>query len=186
MPFTTHLFNAIWTLLGYALDASFYIKSIMYPTTSEKEVYLVRKLQLGAGTLCEYKVVTPSKDYYLCILPHIVPIEDITFDQQTTQKIFKLSNSIVHCNLCSDLSSAGAESMLDLTNELRKFVLFFGNKSVMMSTFISYVYAIHSANHLKTFNALRVYLNDNDFTELSFPVDDLYKTSFPNFYEMTL
>lgn len=184
MPLSTYLFNAFWTMLAYVLDASFYIKSIMYPITSEKEVYLVRQLDLGSGTLCEYKIVTPSKDYYLCALPHILPIEDITFNQQTTQNLFKLSNSIVHCNLSSNCSSS--ENILDLTNELRKFILLFGNESIMMSTFISYVYAIHSADHLKTFNTLCVYLNDNDFTQLTYSVDDLYKTSFPNFYEMTL
>lgn len=174
MSLTTYFFNTLWTLLRCFLDTSLYIKSIIYRAPSEKEVYLVRSLQLGIGMLYEYKVITPSKDYYLCVLPHIKAIDDISFHKDAQLHLLKLSNSIVHCNL----SSNSSETMIDLTNELRKFVLFFDNNSVMMSTFLSYVYAIH-AESAQTFHKLQVYLNDDDFTECTYSVDELCNISFP-------
>lgn len=174
MSLTTYFFNTLWTLLRHFIDTSLFIKSIIYPCPSEKEVYLVRALELDIGMLYEYKVITPSKDYYLCVLPSIQPIGKVSFDKDAQLRLLKRSNSIVHCNLSSNCS----EIMLDLTNELRKFVLFFDNESVMMSTFLNYVYVTH-AESAQTFHKLHVYLNDDDFTECVYSVDDLCNISFP-------
>jgi hypothetical protein len=168
------------------------LKTVLFPPPLEKEIYLVRQLQLSAHNtfgkaqdvaLYEYKIVTPTKDFYICIFPRLHNINDLQLDENAQLKMLKLSNSIVHCNL----SRSTDGTCLDLTNELRKFVLYFDHNNVTMDQFLKYIYAIHSSNEcVKLFDKMYVYLNDDEFSECSYHVSELKSVTFPDFIRHNL
>jgi len=51
-----------------------------------------------------------------------------------------------------------------------------------MDSFLHYVYTIHSSkDFVKLFDKMYVYLNDDDFTECTYHVNELKSITFPEF-----